>query len=89
VALLAVHSRKGGFDVMRGSGFHFDETQHVLVPANQVNLPMMPRCAEIPCHHDVPAPAQIEVGVFFTAPTGALVRGGLVVSRRSLPNNSI
>jgi len=38
---------------------------------------MMSRCAEIACHHDVPAPPQIEICIFLAAPSSDLVGGSL------------
>ena len=56
-------------------GLDFDETEHVLVPADQINFSMMPRRAEIARDHDVAAATKVEVGVFLAATAGAKVGG--------------
>jgi hypothetical protein len=81
--------RLSGFNVVRSTSLDLDETEHVLVPADQINLPMMPRRAEVSRHHDVSAPAQIEISIFLAAPAGGLVGGDLNISRRGLADNAI
>ena len=58
---------------MRGAGFDFDEAEHVFVPADQVDLPGMPRRTKIARHHDVTATPQVEISFFLTAAAGYLV----------------
>jgi len=50
--LLAIDSGVGGFYVMRGAGFYFDEAEYVFfvfapVPTDQIDLSAIPRRAKI------------------------------------------
>lgn len=68
----------GGFGrlyVVRGAGFHFNETEYVAVPSDKIEFSAMMRRSIIPRDDDVALAAQIKVSFFFTAASGALVRG--------------
>src|SRR5260370_17874732 len=78
VALLAVYGCGGKFYIAGCTSFDFDKTEHVLIPADQVNFSMMPWRAEVAGNHDVSATAQVEVGVLLTAPAGALPGGPIL-----------
>ena len=61
----------GGFGRLhrvRGPSLHFDETEHIFMPADQIDFSAAAGRAEVSGDHDVSAAAQIEVCVFFTAP---------------------
>src|SRR6266550_6189919 len=76
MALLAVHGCGGRLDIVRGPRLDFDETEHVSVPPDEINFPMMSCAAEVACDHDVTATSQVEVCVFLAAPSGAKMSGG-------------
>jgi len=86
-SLVSVHRSLSGLHVTRRPGLDFDEAEHVFVPADEINFAVMPRRPKIARHHHVPVTAQIEVGVFFSAAAGAVMRG--ILPRVFLPRNSI
>ncbi len=60
-ALVAVHCRLAGFDIARGSRLNFHKTKDVLVPPDQIDFSPAAWRAEIPCHHGVTQPPQVEI----------------------------
>ena len=66
--LVQINRRFRRLYVVCRAGFDLDKTQHILIPANQINFAPPPRRTEIARHHDVPKLAQIKVGIFFAAP---------------------
>jgi hypothetical protein len=64
----------GGFEVTRGSRLHFDKTQNVLVPSDQIKFAAMIGRAVVAGDNRVAPPAQVEISVFFAMPASTLVR---------------
>ena len=77
-ALLPVHCGFGGLHVVGGAGLDLDETQDVLVPANQVDFAATVGRTKIARDHGVSVSSKIEVGGFFTAPAGTQVLRAIV-----------
>ncbi len=75
VPLPPVDCRFGGLYVARCAGFDLDEAEHMLVPANQVELTSMADGAPVARHNDVSHLAQMEVGLIFASPPGLDVPG--------------
>ena len=69
---IEIHRGRSGLHVACGAGFDFDETEHVFVPANQINFPMMPGGPKIARDHDVAAAPEVEIRVFLATPAGRL-----------------
>src|ERR1700746_3039949 len=76
-ALLAIHRRLCRLNIVCGAGLDFDETKHVFVPPDEINLSMMPCRTKIPRHHHLTTPPQVEISIFLTATAGAVMRGRL------------
>jgi hypothetical protein len=76
--LVAIHGRFGWLDIASGARLDLDETQHILVPANEVDFSSVMRRPEISRHHYVSTTAQVKVRIFFASLTGALMLRALV-----------
>src|SRR5438045_9316525 len=72
---LAMYGGGSRFHVTRGARLHFDEAQHLPVPADQINFPMMARGTKVACDDDVSASPQIEISFFLAATSGHLMSG--------------
>lgn len=73
--LLAIDRGLGWLHIVRGAGFHFDEAEHISVPADQVNLSAMPRRPEVPRDDDVALLAKEKVRLLFAAPASEQMSG--------------
>lgn len=71
--LFPVNGGLGRFDITRSPGFHLDKAEYGFVPANQVNFSPAAGRAVVAGHDYIAELAKIEVSVFFTAASGALV----------------
>src|SRR6266498_4180672 len=71
-ALLTINSGFGGLHVVGSPRLNLDEAEYFFVPTDEVDFPMVPRRAEIPRNHDIPAPSQIEISFFFAALSGSV-----------------
>src|SRR5258707_9332988 len=78
VAFLPVNCGFGGLHVVLGAGLDLDETQGVIVPANQVDFAATVGRTKIAGDHDVSASSKIEIGVFFATPSRAQVLRAIV-----------
>src|SRR5579862_102351 len=76
--LFTIHSGFGRFNVASRAGFHFHKAQHVLIPSDQVDFTAMMGRAKVPRDHNVSAPTQEEVRVFFAALACPLMFGSFV-----------
>ena len=81
----------GGLHIARGASLDFDEAENVFAsvfrPSDQIDLAAMTCCTEIPRHHHVAFSSQVEIGILFTATTGAEVGGdgaGKLFSRQPI-----
>jgi len=83
MTFLPVHGSFRRLHVARGSGLDFDEAEDILVPADPVNLPMVSSCTVIPRNHHIAESPQIEISVFFAAPSSVLMSGafGIPIGR--------
>lgn len=72
----AIHGSFSGFDVVRGASFDFDKTEHIFLPADQIDFSAMIGRAEIARDHYVSVTAQIKVSGFFAASADAEMIGG-------------
>ena len=63
-ALLPVNCGFGGLHIVGGAGLDLDETQNVLVPANQVDLATTVGRTLVARDHGVSVSSKIEVGGF-------------------------
>jgi hypothetical protein len=86
-ALLTINGCLGGLHVARGAGFHFDETEHVFVPSNEIDLTVVPGGTEVASDHHVPTAAKVEVGFFLSTTTGTEV--GRSVFARAMGRESV
>ena len=77
-AFLPVNCGFGGLHVVLGAGLDLDETQGVIVPANQVDFAATVGRTKIAGDHDVSASSKIEIGVFFATPSRAQVLRAIV-----------
>ena len=77
-AFVPIHGGFGGLYVVGGAGLDLDETEHVLVPADQVDFAAPVGRAKIAGNHDVAVSPQVEVGVFLASPAGAEVFSDVV-----------
>jgi hypothetical protein len=76
--LITIHSRFGGFHIMRGPRFDFNKAEHIFFPPNEVNLASSQRRAKISRHHYISQPSQMKVGILFSAsPRMLMARSGL------------
>lgn len=75
VALVGVNSGLGGGDVAGGASFNLDKTEFAFVPSDKIEFALMPRGAEVAGDDDVFVFAEVEVGEFFAAASGAQVLG--------------
>ncbi len=72
-AFIAIHSGFGRLHIARRPRLHFDEAQHIPIPADEINLPPPPRRTKISRHHHIAKPPQIEISIFFTATPSPLM----------------
>ena len=72
---VAIHGGFNGLNGARGTGLYFDEAEHLLVPADQIEFSAMMWRTIVPGDDDVAFPSKIEIRLFFAATTGTLVRG--------------
>jgi hypothetical protein len=87
-AFVAIYGCFGGLYVARRPGLNLNKTQHIGIPADQVDFSRMPRRAVVAGHNDVTQAAEMETGVVLPATAGALVRRPLV-GRQSMPRQPV
>ena len=63
----------GGLYVMRCPGLDLDKTEHIPVPAHQIQFSARMRGAGVAGDDHVAAPSKIEVGILFSASASTLV----------------
>ncbi len=63
---------------MSRAGFHFDKTQHVFVPANEIDLAVVARSTKVPRDDNVAFGAEVKVRIFFSAATCQEMSGSSV-----------
>ena len=68
--------------VKRGAGLNLNEAKHIVVPSDQVDFSPAARRAEVPRHHGVTELSQVEVGCFFAAASGSVMRSDLLRRQR-------
>jgi hypothetical protein len=69
--LFAIHGVFLGLNVPSGASFDFDEAKYVLVPGDQIDFTATIGRSKIARDHYISNLSEIEVGGFFTAPTGS------------------
>src|SRR6202142_268124 len=72
---MAIDSGFRGLDLACRSSLHFDDTQNVPIPANQIQLTPMMRRPVVAGDDGVAPPPQIKISVFLAATAGALCAG--------------
>jgi hypothetical protein len=75
VTLFSVYRGFRRLYVPRRPRLDLNEAQHLFVPADQVNFPVMASRAVISCDHYISASPQIEIGVFLSAPASSQMSG--------------
>jgi hypothetical protein len=63
-----------GHDVASGAGLHFNKTEGLAVPSNQVNISLKLRSLPSPGDKDVTESAEMKEGFFFAPEPGGKVR---------------
>ena len=69
----------GGLHIMGGTGFHFNETKNLTVPADEIDLPATERRTIIAGDHHVALLSEVEVGIFLTPAADLLMQRQLVL----------
>jgi len=85
---MAVYGRLGSLHVARCPRLNLNKTQHIGIPTYQVNFSRLPRRTVVAGHNNVPQAAQMEAGVVFSTPAGALMCRPLV-RRQSMPRQPV
>src|SRR5208283_3679202 len=79
---VAIYGSFGGLHVARRASFHFDNTQDVPIPADQIEFAAIMWRTVISGDHGVSPAAQVEISVFLAPPASALVRGCVLRRKR-------
>ncbi len=83
LAFLPVNCGFGGLHIVCGAGLDLDETQGVIVPANQIDFAATVGRTKIAGDHDVSASSKIEIGGFLPSLSGAQVLRAIVRRQRA------
>jgi hypothetical protein len=79
----AIHGASAGFISWLVRVFTFNEAEHLLIPANQVDFASPMRRAEVARNHNVSQATKIEIRSLFASPTNLRVwghlRAGLII----------
>jgi len=81
---IPIDCRLGRLHRARGARLHFNKTQDIVVPANDVDFSPPPSRAKVARHHHISQTPQMEVRILLPAPPGPLMCGNIVGWERSL-----
>ena len=68
---MAVYGGFGGLEIACCPGFHFNDTQHVPIPADEIEFAAMVGGAIVAGDDRIAAPAKVKISVFLAAPARA------------------
>jgi hypothetical protein len=70
---VTIYRSASGLYITGRSSLHFNETENVILPRDQINLSSMQRCPKVPRHHQITEPSQPKIRVFLALTAGALM----------------